>query len=134
VEDGPTCTHGEMKYGAGVVAAKKFGAAEIVDPRPYAVGTIAQTFEKYPGIGPLLPAMGYGKKQIQDLETTIHRAKVDTVIIATPINLARIIKISQPMMRVTYDLQVIGKPTLEDVLQPLIQKSKPRVQKKRSAK
>ncbi len=120
IEDGPTCTHGEMKYGAGVVAARKFGAAELVDPRPYAVGTIAKTFQIYPGIGPLLPAMGYSPQQIKDLETTIHRAKVDAVIIATPIDLTRIVKISQPMLRVGYDLQEVGNPTLEDALKPLI--------------
>ena len=120
IEDGPTCTHGEMKYGAGVVAARRFGAAELVDARPYAVGSIATTYKRYPGIGPLLPAMGYGTKQIADLEATVRKAKVDVVIIATPIDLTRLIKISQPMLRVTYDLQEIGKPTLEDALKPLL--------------
>lgn len=122
VEDGPTCTHGDMKYGAGIVAAKKFGAAEIVDPRPFAVGSIAATYAKYPAIGMLLPAMGYGGKQVKDLEATIKKAKVDAVIIATPIDLARVITIDKPMLRVTYDLQEIGKPTLEDALKPLLGK------------
>jgi predicted GTPase len=120
VEDGPTCTHGEMKYGAGVVAARKFGAAEIVDPRPYAVASIAKTYEKYPGIGNVLPAMGYGGKQVKDLEMTIQRAKVEAVIIGTPIDLSRIIKINKPMVRVTYDLEEIGRPNLHDALQPLL--------------
>jgi predicted GTPase len=122
VEDGPTTTHGEMKFGAGVVAAKKFGAAEIVDPRPFAVGAIAKTFEIYPGIGNVLPAMGYGDKQVKDLEATIKRSKVDSVIIGTPIDLSRIIKIDKPMLRVTYDLEEIGRPTLEDALEPILKK------------
>ncbi|MBI2837549.1 MAG: GTPase [Acidobacteria bacterium] len=116
VEDGPTLTHGEMQYGAGVVAASKFGAAELVDPRPYTVGTITETFQKYPKIGTLLPAMGYGEKQVKDLQTTINRTPCDVVLIATPIDLRRIVKIKKPALRVGYDLQEIGKPTLEDVL------------------
>jgi len=116
VEDGPTLTHGEMQYGAGFVAAQKFGASEIVDPRPFVVGEIEQTFKKYPGIGPILPAMGYGKKQIRDLEKTINRAKVDVVVIATPIDLGRIIKIKKPHVRVSYELQEIGHPSLKNVL------------------
>jgi len=116
VEDGPTLTHGEMQYGAGVMAARKFGAAELVDPRPFAVGTIRDTFEKYPDIGILLPAMGYGKKQMKDLEKTINATKCDLVIIATPIDLGRIIKINKPTVRVEYELQEIGQPTLESVL------------------
>ncbi len=116
VEDGPTLTHGEMKYGAGVVAAQKFGAKEIIDPRPYAVGTIKDTYTKYPGIGTLLPAMGYGKKQIQELEDTINAVDCDMVIIGTPINLSRIIKINKKSVRVKYDLQEIGRPNLEEVL------------------
>lgn len=120
IEDGPTCTHGEMKYGAGVVAAMKFGAAELVDPRPFAVGSIAKTYGRYPGIGTLLPAMGYSEKQIRDLEATVRKVKADTVVIATPIDLTRLIQIAQPMVRVTYDLQEIGKPTLEDALRPLL--------------
>lgn len=121
IEDGPTCTHGEMKYGAGVVAAKKFGAAEMVDPRPYAVGSIADTFKTYPEIGALLPAMGYGDQQMKDLEATITKAKVDCVIIATPIDLARVIKITKPHVRVQYELQEIGQPTLVDALAPILE-------------
>jgi predicted GTPase len=117
VEDGPTLTHGEMTYGAGVVAAEKFGAKEIVDPRPWIVGTIKKTFEKYPYIGTLLPAMGYSPKQIKDLEQTINRTKCDTVIIATPIDLTKLLKINKPKVRVQYELQEIGKPDLTDVLQ-----------------
>ncbi len=116
IEDGPTLTHGEMKYGAGIVAARRFGAAEIIDPRPYTVGSITETFEKYPGIGTLLPAMGYGDEQIADLEETIRRVPCDLVISATPIDLTRVAKIYHPVQRVSYELQVIGQPTLEDVL------------------
>jgi len=116
IEDGPTLTHGEMKYGAGIVAARRFGAAQIIDPRPYTVGTITETFEKYPGIGTLLPAMGYGDEQIKDLEDTIRRVPCDLVISATPIDLTRVAKIYHPVQRVRYELQVIGQPTLVDVL------------------
>lgn len=116
VEDGPTLTHGEMKYGAGVVAAQKYGAKEIIDPRPYAIGTIKDTYTKYPGIGTLLPAMGYGEKQIQELEDTINAVDCDIVIIGTPIDLSRIIKINKKSIRVKYELQEIGKPNLEEVL------------------
>ena len=116
VEDGPTLTHGEMKYGAGVVAAQKYGAKEIVDPRPYAIGTIKDTYTKYPGIGTLLPAMGYGEKQIQELEDTINAVDCDIVIIGTPIDLSRIVKINKKSIRVKYELQEIGKPNLYEVL------------------
>jgi len=116
VEDGPTLTHGEMKYGAGVVAAEKYGVADLIDPRPYAVGSISETFEKYPEIGILLPAMGYGEQQIKDLETTINKTECDAVVIATPIDLRRIIKINKPAVQVTYELQEIGHPTIVDVL------------------
>jgi predicted GTPase len=116
IEDGPTLTHGEMAYGAGWVAARRFGAAEIVDPRPYAVRSIKATYEKYPKTGPILPAMGYGDAQTRDLEETIRNADVDLVIIATPIDLKRVLKIDKPSQRVRYELQEIGKPTLEDVL------------------
>ncbi|HDR04801.1 MAG TPA: GTPase [Candidatus Marinimicrobia bacterium] len=116
IEDGPTLTHGEMQYGAGMVAAEKWGAAEAVDPRPYTVGTITETFEKYPEIGTLLPAMGYGKEQMKDLEETIAKTDCDTVIIGTPIDLRRVINIKQPSVRVTYSLQEIGKPDLKDIL------------------
>jgi predicted GTPase len=118
VEDGPTLTHGEMPYGAGYVAAGRFGAAEIIDPRPYAVGSIAETYRKYPNTGPILPAMGYGAKQVQDLEETINGTPCDLVIVATPIDLRRLIKINRPSQRVRYELQEIGRPTLQDVLCP----------------
>jgi predicted GTPase len=116
VEDGPTLTHGEMAYGAGYVAAQRFGAAEIVDPRPYAVDSIVATYEAYPDTGTILPAMGYGEAQMRDLEETINRAPVDLVIVGTPIDLTRIIEIDHPMQRVRYELQVIGRPTIEDEL------------------
>lgn len=119
IEDGPTLTHGEMAYGAGVVAARKFGAAELIDPRPFAVGTIKDTFAKYNHMGALLPAMGYGDKQIRELEQTINAIDCDVVISATPIDLTRILKINKPAVRVRYELQEIGKPTLEDVLEKL---------------
>jgi predicted GTPase len=119
VEDGPTLTHGEMAYGAGIVAAKRFGAAEIVDPRSYAVGSIIETFEKYPQTGPLLPAMGYGERQIEELEETINATPCDVVIVATPIDLCRVLNIKRPFQRVRYELQEIGKPTLGDVLTKL---------------
>ncbi|MFC1565783.1 GTP-binding protein, partial [Candidatus Neomarinimicrobiota bacterium] len=120
VEDGPTLTHGEMTYGAGMVAAEKFGAADVVDPRPFTVGSITETFEKYPDIGELLPAMGYGKQQMKDLEKTIAKTECEVVIIGTPIDLRRIIDIKQPSVRVTYELQEIGHPTLVDVLKPFL--------------
>ncbi len=116
VEDGPTLTHGEMAFGAGVVAANKYGAAEIIDPRPYAVGTIKDTYAKYPTTGRVLPAMGYGSKQVNELEETINAAPVDLVLIATPIDLRRVIHIHHPTDRVRYELQEIGQPTLADIL------------------
>ncbi|MGD0707750.1 MAG: cyclic 2,3-diphosphoglycerate synthase [Anaerolineaceae bacterium] len=116
IEDGPTLTHGGMAYGAGWVAARRFGAAEIVDPRPFAVGSIIDTYRKYPKTGPILPAMGYGDEMVKDLEKTINNAKVDMVISGTPIDLTRIIKVNKPMQRVRYELQEIGRPTLEDIL------------------
>ena len=116
IEDGPTLTHGEMAYGAGVVAARQYGAAEIVDPRPYAVRTIAATYQKYPTTGPVLPAMGYGREQMADLEETINRTPVDLVLVATPIDLARLVDIDKPSQRVRYELQEIGRPTLSDLL------------------
>jgi predicted GTPase len=117
IEDGPTLTHGEMSYGAGVVAAQRFGAACLVDPRPYAVRSIAATFEKYPTTGTLLPAMGYGDKQRADLEETIRNTPCDLVIIATPIDLSRVIKLDKPSRRVRYELQELGNPTVADVLE-----------------
>jgi len=116
VEDGPTLTHGEMQYGAGTLAARQNGAKDIVDPRPWAVGTIRDTFEKYPGIGALLPAMGYGEQQIQDLEQTINAADCDLVVIGTPIDLTRIVRINKPSVRVRYELAERGTPNLESVL------------------
>ncbi|MEI8201949.1 MAG: cyclic 2,3-diphosphoglycerate synthase [Bacteroidota bacterium] len=122
VEDGPTLTHGEMKIGAGTVAALKFGAAELVDPRPYTVGKLTETFVNYPNIGTLLPAMGYGDQQVKDLEKTIENTPCDTVVIATPIDLNRIVKINKPTVIVGYELQEIGKPNLNDVLCEFIEK------------
>jgi predicted GTPase len=116
VEDGPTLTHGEMAYGAGVVAAKRFGAAEIVDPRPYAVGSITATYQKYPTTGAVLPAMGYGAKQTEELRQTINNTPADIVIVATPIDLSRLIKFDKPAQRVRYELQEIGQPTLTELL------------------
>jgi len=116
VEDGPTLTHGEMAYGAGWVAARRFGALEIVDPRPFAVGAIKATYQKYPRTGQILPAMGYGDEMVHDLEETINNSDVDLVISATPIDLSRIIKVNKPIQRVRYELQEIGQPTLMDLL------------------
>jgi len=122
VEDGPTLTHGGMKIGAGVVAARKFGAAGFVDPRPYAVGKLAETFEAYPEIGIVLPAMGYGEQQLRDLETTINSTECDAVVIGTPIDLNRIIKIDKPSTRVYYNLEEIGRPNLTEVVEDFIEK------------
>ncbi len=116
VEDGPTLTHGEMTYGSGMVAAEKFGAAEVVNPRPFVTGKIKRTFERYPNIGPLLPALGYGDEQVHDLEETIRRVPCDLVIVATPVDLTRIIAIDKPMLRVRYELQELGNPNLTDIL------------------
>jgi predicted GTPase len=123
VEDGPTLTHGGMAFGAGVLAARQFGAKELVDPRPYAVGSLRETFETYPHIGPLLPAMGYGSRQIHELEETIRKVPCDLVMIATPVDLRRIITIRQPACRVTYELKELGHPTLREVLGPLLEKA-----------
>ena len=122
VEDGPTLTHGEMKIGAGVVAARKYGATELVDPRPFTVGRLTETFKIYPEIGTLLPAMGYGEQQLKDLEATINSTDCDTVVIGTPIDLSRIIHIRKPVTRVYYDLQEIGEPTLATLLDEFIEK------------
>jgi len=124
VEDGPTLTHGHMKIGAGTVAARKFGAKELVDPRPYAVGKLAKTFEIYPNIGTLLPAMGYGAEQVKDLEKTINNTPCDAVVIATPIDLNRIVKIKKPTVKVGYDLQEIGTPNLTEVINEFVKKFK----------
>ncbi len=122
VEDGPTLTHGEMQIGAGTVAAQRFGAAELIDPRPFTVDTITETYEKYPYIGTLLPAMGYGDKQMKDLETTIANVECDAVVIGTPIDLARFIDIKQPKTRVYYELSEIGKPTVADYVKDFVAK------------
>jgi predicted GTPase len=122
VEDGPTLTHGEMTIGAGIVAAQKFGAAELIDPRPYTVGKLSETFEIYPDIGVLLPAMGYGDEQLRDLETTINSTECDAVVIGTPIDLGRINDIKKPHTRVYYNLQEIGRPNLTGVLEDFTEK------------
>ena len=119
VEDGPTLTHGGMKYGAGVVAAEEAGAEELVDPREYAVGTIKDTFDSYPEIGILLPAMGYGEQQIRDLEETINAVDCDVVIIGTPIDLTKLIKIQKPVVRVTYELEEIGDIDIKEILKDI---------------
>ena len=116
MEDGPTLTHGEMKVGAGTVAAQRFGAKELVDPRPYVVGTMKETFNHYPNIGTLLPAMGYSKKQIKDLETTINKTECDAVVIGTPIDLSRFITINKPFTRVKYDLSLEAKTELKKIM------------------
>ncbi|MGW8225571.1 MAG: cyclic 2,3-diphosphoglycerate synthase [Anaerolineales bacterium] len=122
IEDGPTLTHGEMAYGAGWVAARRFGAAEIVDPRPFAVGSILETYRKYPTTGEILPAMGYGDEMMHELEQTINNADVDLVVIGTPIDLASLLKINKPSQRVRYELQEIGQPTLSEILQEKFKK------------
>jgi predicted GTPase len=122
VEDGPTLTHGGMNYGAGTLAAQTFGAREVIDPRPYAVQSIAETFAKYPGTGILLPAMGYGDEQMRDLGATINKVPCDTVIVGTPIDLRRVINITKPSVRVRYSLAEATKPDLTDVLQEFIRK------------
>lgn len=129
VEDGPTLTHGEMKIGAGTVAAMKHGAAELIDPRPYTVGKLKDTFKNYPEIGVLLPAMGYGDQQVKDLEKTIANTPCDAVVIGTPIDLGRIIKIKQPTVKVGYELQEIGTPNLEGVLKDFCKKHKLKIKK-----
>jgi predicted GTPase len=116
VEDGPTLTHGEMAYGAGMLAAWQFGASSTVDPRPFTVNSITETYKKYPKIGVLLPAMGYSEQQIKDLEETINKTECDSVVIGTPIDLGRILKINKPSARVKYELQEIGAFTIKSVL------------------
>jgi predicted GTPase len=122
IEDGPTLTHGDMKIGAGILAAGKFGASEIVHPKPFVEGKLKDTYAMYPNIGPLLPAMGYGAQQLNDLEKSINNTPCDVVVIGTPIDLSRIIKIKKPTVRVFYDLQEIGRPDLNEVLEKFIQK------------
>ncbi len=122
VEDGPTLTHGEMRYGAGFIAAKKFGASQIIDPRPFAVGSIVETYRKYSHLDLILPAMGYGEKQIKELEKTINSSDAELVIIGTPIDLRRVMNLNKPAVRVKYELQEIGKPDLQDVLSDFVKK------------
>src|SRR5439155_23109587 len=117
IEDGPTLTHGEMTYGAAVLAAREHGAAELVDPRPFAVGSIAETFKAYPDVGTLLPAMGYGREQMEDLRETISRSDADLVLIGTPIDLRRLIELDKPALRVSYRLQELDKPGLAEILE-----------------
>jgi len=124
VEDGPTLTHGNMAYGAGTIAAKKLGAKEIVDPRPYAVGSIRDTFKKYTHLGALLPAMGYGDKQVDELEKTINAAPCDLVIIGTPVDLRRILSLNKPAVRARYELQEVSKPDIEEILRKRFLKKK----------
>ena len=116
VEDGPTLTHGEMAYGAGFIAARRLGASEIVDPRPYAVGSIIETFRKYPHLEAVLPAVGYGRKQIKELEETINRTPCDVVVIGTPIDLRKVLKLNKPAVRAKYELKEAGPPTFKDIL------------------
>jgi predicted GTPase len=125
VEDGPTVTHGGMPYGAGWVAAKRFGAAEIIDPRPYAVGSIRDTFAAYPGTGPVLPAMGYGEEQVRELAETIRKTPADMVVIGTPIDLAKLVHLDKPSVRVRYELEELGEPTLADVLDRFLETAAP---------
>jgi predicted GTPase len=123
IEDGPTLTHGEMTIGAGIVAAQKYGAGEIIDPKPYFKGTILKALEKYPHIGDLIPALGYGKKQVADLQATINACKCDYVVSATPIDITRVVKIKKPVMRVGYELQEIGEPKVADIVADFVKKN-----------
>jgi predicted GTPase len=116
VEDGPTLTHGNMPYGAGTIIAQRLGALEIVDPRPYAAGSIVKAFQEYPHLGAVLPALGYGQGQIKELEETINKTPCDVVLVGTPVDLRRVLRLNKPAVRATYELQEIGKPTLKDVL------------------
>jgi predicted GTPase len=125
VEDGPTVTHGGMPYGAGWVAAKRHDAAEIVDPRPYAVGSIRDTYAAYPGTGPVLPAMGYGEEQVRELAETIRRTPADLVVIGTPVDLATLVHLDKPSVRVRYELEELGEPSLTDVLDRFLEASEP---------
>jgi predicted GTPase len=133
IEDGPTLTHGEMTYGAGTIAARQFGAREIIDPRPFAVGTIADTFTKYPNTGALLPAMGYGDRQMKDLEATINRVPCDAVVIGTPIDLRRVVDIRKPSTRVDYVLDEMTRPDLTDILRKFIRGKRARPSRRRKA-
>jgi len=123
IEDGPTLTHGNMPYGAGAIISKKLGASEIVDPRPYAVGSIKETYKKYTHLGAILPAVGYGERQIAELKETIDKTPCDTVVIGTPIDLRRVMTIDKPTVRVKYELKVLGPTTLEQILEEFLRKS-----------
>ena len=123
IEDGPTLTHGEMRFGAGTVIAKKLAARTIVDPRPYAVGSLADTYRTYPAIGPLLPAMGYSDQRVRDLEATIDRVPCDAVVVGTPIDLVRLVRIQKPVVRATYELQEIGQPDLQWVVSAFMERA-----------
>jgi predicted GTPase len=127
VEDGPTLTHGEMTFGAGVVAARRFGAAELVDPEPYAVGSIAEVLARYPKLEPLVPAMGYGSDQMRELEATLNACEADLVLSATPIDLHRVLKLDKPVTRVRYELKQISGPSLEELLAPIVERAHQRV-------
>ena len=134
IEDGPTLTHGEMKYGAGVIAARRHGASEIVDPRPWLVGGMKDTFKQYPNIGALLPAMGYSKEQIRDMEKTINACPCDVVVVATPIDLRRLVSMKRPAVRVGYELEEIGRPKLEDVIRGCLERLEASGLKRRAGK
>jgi predicted GTPase len=125
VEDGPTLTHGGMAFGAGTMAARQAGAAELVDPRPFAVGSIAATFEQYPHIGAVLPAMGYGAEQLHDLRTTIDRAECDVVVTGTPFDLTRLVATRHPVRRARYELRERGRPTLQELVAPIVRLARP---------
>ena len=134
VEDGPTLTHGEMQFGAGTIAAKMFGARAIIDPRPYAAGSIAATYAKYPRTGAVLPAMGYGEEQVRDLETTINAVPCDAVVIGTPIDLRRILRIDKPSVRVSYALEELTKPDIPGVLDEFLKRRRPSSGRRRGLK
>jgi predicted GTPase len=131
VEDGPTLTHGEMKYGAGIVAAMRHGAAEIVDPRPWLVGGMKDVFKQYPNIGPLLPAMGYSKEQIRDMEKTINACECDVVVVATPIDFRKLVHMKRPAVRVGYELEEIGRPKLDELIRACLERLTASGEKKR---
>jgi predicted GTPase len=124
VEDGPTVTHGQMREAVGAIAAHQYGASELVNPRPYAVGSIKRTYEKYPHIGFVLPAMGYGAKQVRELEQTIEETPCDSVVLGTPIDLRRIMKVGKPAARVWYEMREVTKPSLEELLSKFFERSK----------
>jgi len=124
IEDGPTLTHGEMSYGAGYLAAREHGASEVVDPRPYAIGSIAETYGRYPATGPVLPAMGYGEEQVRELEATVRNVPCDLVVVGTPVDLRRLIRFEKPVVRVTYELVERTRPGLADLLEPIVARAR----------